>query len=109
VFIVLFAADPSIPHAVVFKKTSVKCGQVLLSLEKMRGSRGPGLYAMSFKKESNDEGSWIVPVIQPKGDPSDELRDTALTMASTFSVANITVKEDDDPLGGMDSDNTGVV
>lgn len=100
-FIVLFAADPSIPLALVFKKTSVKAGQTLLSLEKMRGRGGPGLYAMTFRKESKPKGTYIVPVLRPAGNPPPELKDIALEMAKNFSTANIEIA-DDDPLGGLD-------
>lgn len=99
VFICLFAADPSMPLAITFKKTSIKAGQTLLSLEKLRGAKGPGLYAMTFKKASNDDGSWITPVITPKGNPDESL----MAIASQFGNLDLgSLKVADE-----DAENTG--
>ena len=92
-FVVQFNSQ-EIPLALVFKRTSAKAGQTLLSLEKMRGRGNGGLYGMKFRVEGDSKQSWIVPQITPKGNPTAELKERVAAMTAGFAGKRIEVQDE---------------
>lgn len=92
-FAVLFE-NVDVPLVISFKVTSLPSGKTLVSLEKLRGKRGPGLYQFDVRGKSNTRGSWLTPVIRPIGDPSPEMTRMAIEIFGNLSPATVDVAQD---------------
>lgn len=88
------------PLVLSFKSTSIAAGRTLNTLEKMRGGKGPGLYAIELQKRQNSKGSWLSPRIRPLGAPKPE--DLELAEALANSLSPETVKTNIEDSGGED-------
>lgn len=78
-YVVLFEGQ-EMPAVIRFSKTSLKSGKTLNTLESLRGKRGPGVYELGFIEKSNDQGTFGVAQVKPKGDPPQELLLQAATL-----------------------------
>lgn len=95
------------PMVLSFKSTSIKAGQTLNTLEKMRGDSGKGfgLYALELQPRSNSQGAWLSPKIRPAGDPPAEMGEIALglfnslsgNLSVTTNVEDVSDEDDFDP------------
>lgn len=96
-FAVIFEGDTS-PVVLSFARTQYKGGQTLHTLESLRGRRGPGLYKFGTREKSNEKGEWLIPHIQPVGDPPAELTELASILFDSMSGSEI--KTNIDPSEG---------
>jgi hypothetical protein len=103
-FAVLFAGNPE-PMVLSFKSTSLNAGRTLNTLEKMRGSKGPGLYQVELDKKRNSKGAWLSPRIRPLGNPTPE--DLELAEAFANSLSPETVKTNLDDSGADEGEGGG--
>lgn len=80
-----------------FKKTSIKSGKRLYSLETLnRSGKGSGLYELSHTEDEGPEGPYLVPQVRPLGDPSAELVDMANRFRAAITGGTATEVGDDD-------------
>ena len=81
-----------------FKKTSLKSGQHLYSLESMlRSGQGKdvGLYEMGTIEKESSDGPYFVPDIRLLGDPPQDLLEKALQFAGAVKSGNVAEAGDD--------------
>jgi hypothetical protein len=102
-FCVLPEGTPE-PLVLSFKSTSIAAGRTLNTLEKMRGSKGPGLYAIELQKRQNSKGSWLSPRIRPLGDPKPEDAELAEALANSLSPETVKTNVEDGGEDGPDFD-----
>ena len=75
-----------IPVILSFKKTSLKSGQAIMRLETSRQAKAsrdgvtptPGAYFLDTRDKKFTEGSALIPVPRPAGDPDEDLVESAI-------------------------------
>jgi hypothetical protein len=97
------------PLVLTFKSTSLKSGRSLNGLEISRGARGPGLYTIDLRDQSNAKGKWKHPVVRPIGDPSRELAQFAADIFNSYTPDSIKVELPPDENDGGSGDGSGDV
>ena len=76
----------SFPYLLPFKRTGLHAGRTLHTLERRRGlaRRGPGLYELTWTKESGPNGIYARIGIRGLGDPTDELQHQLREVCQSF-------------------------
>lgn len=92
-YIVLFDGQ-EMPAVIRFSKTSLKSGKTLNTLESLRGKRGPGLYELGFAEKSNDQGTFAVAQVRPKGDPAEDLLLQASILFEQVSGSSVVASDE---------------
>ena len=88
------------PLCLSFKSTSLTAGKTINTLEKMRGAKGPGYYALELNKKSNSKGAWLAPRIRPLGDPPADMKELAEALFNSMSPDLVSTNVDADSIAG---------
>ncbi len=101
-WVILFEGETA-PHVLSFTKTSIKAGRTINTLERMRGTKGAGFYAIELKEKQNSKGTWLSPQIRPAGDPPGDVSTMVEDYYSSLSGMKVDTNMAEDA-GGFDPD-----
>tara|TARA_Y100001938_G_scaffold77886_1_gene107671 strand:+ start:579 stop:1232 length:654 start_codon:yes stop_codon:yes gene_type:complete len=89
--ICIVVSEPDLPFLLRHKSSALTAIRTLNTLEmgRMNIGKGRGVYNLTAKQKSNDQGKWFVPQYVPKGDASEDMIAMATSFASMFGNREI--------------------